>query len=164
MNGLLLFLAVLHLSGSEVSNPSFRDYTVRRIYRGKPATVDLRSHPAARRFRTRLRRGSVKGPNFAGHFIVVTWGCGSSCQVHAIIDAKTGRVFFPLSHPTSEGACFRLDSSLFVTDPINRETWQGWKGDLPDWLKTRYFRWTGSHMIEIISSRAMFELPCTLQW
>lgn len=31
-------------------------------------------------------------PNFAGHYILTTWGCGTSCLMGAIIDARTGKV------------------------------------------------------------------------
>jgi hypothetical protein len=48
---------------------------------------------AAREFRTRLREAAREKPNFAGHFIVTTWGCGTECVEGAIIDARTGRVF-----------------------------------------------------------------------
>ncbi len=43
----------------------------------KPARVDLESHPLAKRYRTRLREGAAEGPNFAGHFTIVGWGCGT---------------------------------------------------------------------------------------
>jgi hypothetical protein len=48
----------------------------------------------ARRYRTVLREGTADGPNFAGHFAVVAWGCGSSCSERAIVDTHTGRVYF----------------------------------------------------------------------
>ena len=31
-----------------------------------------------------------KGPNFAGHYFVVNWGCGSGCLMLVIVDAMTG--------------------------------------------------------------------------
>jgi hypothetical protein len=33
--------------------------------------------------------------NFAGHFILTGWGCGTGCISGAIIDARNGRVYFP---------------------------------------------------------------------
>jgi len=61
----------------------------------KPAKVDLKSHPRAARYRTRLSEGAGEGPNFAGHFTVVGWGCGTSCAQWAVVDASTGAVYFP---------------------------------------------------------------------
>jgi len=37
----------------------------------------------------------ASGPNFAGHYFVIRWGCGSDCLMMAIIDAKTGKVYSP---------------------------------------------------------------------
>lgn len=49
----------------------------------------------ARRFRTVLRQDVAKGPNFAGHYRAVVWGCGSSCASFAVVNLKTGRVINP---------------------------------------------------------------------
>ena len=74
--------------------PSFRDYPVRRFYRGRVAPVVLDAD--SRAFRTRLREAARGRPNFAGRYIVTAWGCGTGCEVGAAIDAKTGRVhWFP---------------------------------------------------------------------
>ena len=74
--------------------PRFEDYAVRENYKGKVASIKLTS-PSAQMFRTRLRENAKTGMNFAGHYIVATWGCGSDCHSVAIIDAKTGKVYFP---------------------------------------------------------------------
>jgi hypothetical protein len=37
----------------------------------------------------------ASGPNFAGHYFVIRWGCGSNCLMMAILDAKTGKVYDP---------------------------------------------------------------------
>jgi len=96
--------------------PRFEDY---------PAGDTLRVAPVApklinlddQRFRTALRRGAAKGPNFAGAFTVVLWGCGTSCQSGAVIDARTGRVW-NLPQSLARGAQYRLSSRLFIADPI----------------------------------------------
>jgi len=76
---------------------SFQDYLAGDIYRERPAQVNLNSHPKARMFQTRLNEGALKGPNFADRYTVVTWGCGSLCQMLAIVDAQSGRVYTPPS-------------------------------------------------------------------
>jgi hypothetical protein len=48
----------------------------------------------ARRYRTVIRHGAADGSNFAGHFAVVAWGCGSSCSERAIVDTRSGHVYF----------------------------------------------------------------------
>ena len=37
----------------------------------------------------------TSGPNFAGHYFVIRWGCGSNCLMMAVVDAKTGKVYDP---------------------------------------------------------------------
>ncbi len=58
---------------------------------GVPAKPVLDT-PDKRLFRTALREGAAKGPNFAGHMTIVQWGCGTSCVAWAAVDARTGRV------------------------------------------------------------------------
>ena len=103
--------------------PQFSDYPVKDIYRGKPAAVKLASHPLARTFRTVLRDGAEKGPNFAGHFTVVLWGCGAGCQSFAIVETKSGKVMFMTSEKEKipeavVGLDYKIDSSLLVVNPI----------------------------------------------
>jgi hypothetical protein len=86
--------------------PRFEDYLVTDIFRGTPVAPQSAT-PAQRRYRTVIREGVTKGsgvfrdgkeqpgPNFAGHYIVVEWSCGSSCGMMAIVDAVTGKVFSP---------------------------------------------------------------------
>jgi hypothetical protein len=76
--------------------PRPEDYPVPKdeIYKGKPAPV-LLSGRLARTYRTVLRDGAKKGPNFAGHYTIVTWGSGLGNFSMAVVDAKTGRIYFP---------------------------------------------------------------------
>jgi hypothetical protein len=107
--------------------PQFSDYSVKEIYKGRVARVRLDSSKA-RMFRTRLREDSRSGPNFAGHYTVVIWGCGTGCAQMGIVDAKTGRVYFPpvewmdipdMEDEQSRGKFFRLDSKLLVITKSN---------------------------------------------
>jgi hypothetical protein len=100
--------------------PRFESYPVREVYKGRPAPVRLDSRKA-RMFRSRLREDSRTGPNFAGHYTVVIWGCGTGCAQMGVVDAKTGRVYFPpleyhdipdVENVDTRG--FRLDSRLLV--------------------------------------------------
>lgn len=105
--------------------PRFGDWPVPRERPRTPVPPVL-SGAEARRFRSVLREGAAAGPNFAGHFTVVAWGCGASCTSAAIVDARTGRVAFPrllraISAVHVDGSDdglnslkFRLDSRLLV--------------------------------------------------
>ncbi|HEY0322416.1 MAG TPA: hypothetical protein VGC66_15780 [Pyrinomonadaceae bacterium] len=88
----LLFVGSLAGHGQTV--PRFEAYAV-PVYKGKVAPVNLKSAKGASSFRTRLREGAQQGVNFAGHYTLVVWGCGTGCGDVGIIDAKTGTVYFP---------------------------------------------------------------------
>ncbi|RAR58426.1 hypothetical protein C7401_113161 [Paraburkholderia unamae] len=84
-----------------------------------PATVETKhatpriafADASARRFQTVIR-DAAKGPvNFAGHYILTTWGCGSGCVMAAVIDVKTGRT---TSLPFTVS-----DWPLNVTEPLD---------------------------------------------
>lgn len=83
--------------------PLFEDFRVEPVSEGRPAAVNLKSHPLARRYMTVLRAGAQKGPNFAGHYTVVGWGCGSSCIRLAVIDTRNGAVFVPEAFDSVSG-------------------------------------------------------------
>lgn len=113
-----------------------------------PAAPVLASR-AARRFRTALWDGAAAGPNFAGHFTIVVWGCGASCTTAAVMDARSGRVSFPTmlraisavhvadpADPGPNSLRFRRDSRLLVVlgAPGEDETKEG----------VTYLEWTGT--------------------
>lgn len=139
------FLALSCLVGvlsAESQRLAFSDYPVQSIFRGAPAPPQLTS-PVTRRYRTRIRNGAAsrggynrgsayvetKGPNYAGHYRVVNWGCGTGCLEMVVVDLETGRVYPP---PLSAGRVaedrliipnlgtgwgdfdFRLNSRLFL--------------------------------------------------
>ena len=74
--------------------PRFQDYPA-QPYRGPNASADVRSDARSRMYRTQLRGWVTEKPNFAGHYILATWGCGTGCTQIAVIDAVTGKVFHP---------------------------------------------------------------------
>ncbi|WP_157763738.1 hypothetical protein [Paraburkholderia aromaticivorans] len=39
-----------------------------------------------------IRDAASQRVNFAGHYVLATWGCGSGCVTAAAIDSKSGRV------------------------------------------------------------------------
>ena len=124
----LLFGCNSHLSVARNGIPQFKDYPVKAIYRGKNAPLLLTRD--ARTFKTRLREALKGKPNFAGHFIVTTWGCGTGCQVGAVIDARTGKVFwfpFPVgqNYEVDEDfrpVEFRLNSQLIIFSGFRVDT------------------------------------------
>lgn len=147
----LMFVGFFVLQGNQ---PRFEDHLVKEQFKHKPTKVDLKSHPDARRYRTRLRQGAAQGPNFAGHYRVVLWGCGTACHVYAIIDLLTGKVFMFRDAATS-GLMFRQNSKMLIIDPIDAQTMKSFDKKIPDWLTTRYYVWDGATLTQIDSSKSV---------
>ena len=119
--------------------PRFDDFPTSRIYKGVPAPVDLSSNPTARSYRTRLRQGARKGPDFAGHYTVVSWGCGSNCESIAIVDALSGRVYDGIGD--ERGADFKINSDLMISDPAYPPGGTAYGDNPTDKLPVRYYLW-----------------------
>jgi hypothetical protein len=118
---LFLILSAIFAIGQSQNAPfyPFAKYPAERLYKGKPVAPKLIT-PAQRQFRTVLRKGEGKGPNFAGHYTVVEWGCGSNCVSFAVVDAVNGRVYDTDTPPVNDaypcGLLYKLESRLFVVE------------------------------------------------
>jgi len=77
---------------ADPSAPRFEQYPAAIVPPFSPAKLDLRSSPIANMYRTVIRQQMKQGPNFAGHYRVAIWGCGSSCAQFAVVDLQSGRV------------------------------------------------------------------------
>jgi hypothetical protein len=73
--------------------PRFAAYR-EAVYKGRAVAVKIDSK-YSRNYKTMLRK-SVKenGVNFAGHYTLATWFCGTNCNQLAVIDVKTGQTYF----------------------------------------------------------------------
>jgi hypothetical protein len=96
--------------------PRFEEFLVKEVFVGEPLPPNLKT-PDERKFQKVILQGVDKGwgvydgttgkempgrgANFAGHYILVSFGCGdvtlTDCLMAAIVDAKTGRVYPPPS-------------------------------------------------------------------
>lgn len=75
--------------------PAFEAYPV-AVWRGRVAPLDHHSHPLARVYRTRIREQlRAEGVNFAGHYTLASVGCGTGCSITAIVEARSGKAYFP---------------------------------------------------------------------
>lgn len=153
------------LSDAPKSAPKFESYAVPVEHVAHAPRVDLQSDPRARLFRTNLRNatkdGVRYGPNFAGHYRLASWGCGTGCLNWMLVDLNTGRIasdntmyslennrvafdrekeddaYAKRRHATYEFGVllYRADSSLLMTlgTPNEDEARDG----------IAYYRWTG---------------------
>ncbi len=44
-------------------------------------------------YRTAIEDAAARGPNFAGHYVVAQWGCGTGCRGFVVVDVNTGKVY-----------------------------------------------------------------------
>lgn len=159
MRGKILLLTALLLASSlyadAQSTPTFTQFAA-KVESLKNVKVNLRSHKNASMFRTNLRNAAKEGVNFAGHYILTTWGCGTNCSQSAIIDARNGRVFFPTQlEGAGFGFCdfpddtepfiYKVNSRLFVLN--------GFKGGDLERENSRcgvyYLEWTGANFKQV---------------
>jgi len=91
LSALVIIIASAWAQQHQNSRPDFKDYAVQRVYSGHPAAPKLSK--AQLMYRTRIREGAKSKVEFAGHYTVPVWGCGTGCAVFAIVDSITGAVY-----------------------------------------------------------------------
>src|SRR5947209_7023374 len=92
---LLIIFSALQFARPAYSEavPKFRSFPAQAVTVRRPAKLDLGSSEA-KKYRTRLREGLKGGPNFAGHYTLVSWGCGATCVTGAVVNNVTGKTAF----------------------------------------------------------------------
>jgi hypothetical protein len=140
-------LAAVPAAPAAEQPPSFSDHPAAARFTGRNAAPVLNT-VEARRFRRMIRDGARQKPNFDGHYIVTTWGCGSDCEMGAIIDAVSGKVVaLPVVAGSPQDAKwdsthfdYRLDSRLLVM--------HGMIGEEPP-MGAHYFTFDGGKLTHI---------------
>lgn len=146
----------------ESAPPAFKEFSVVQSRKhNQPAILDLSSHQSAEMFRTTLMQGVTKGPNFAGHYALVSWGCGNECQGTLVVELKTGQVYSvrgglrPLQ--SSRGLDFRLGSRLLIVDPPCSDHYNPCVSHGSSELPVRYY------LMENEGLRLIHKIPCRLR-
>jgi len=116
--------------------------------RNAPLVLTLRD----RQYRTRLRAAAAERPNFEGHYVLTTWGCGTECLYGAAVNLRTGRVtFLPFAtcclgeapNGDEEMVAFRRDSTLLVL--------LGMRDAREDRIGSHYYRIQGNSLVHLRS-------------
>jgi hypothetical protein len=136
--------ATLSAQDSKVPRPE--DYPVDTVFTGTPAAPKFAT-PGQRRFRPVIRDGAQKGANFAGHYAIVEWGCGTACVQIAVVDLQWGDIYegpfgalpkgtlyLGTNDDNNPGISYHRDSSLLVVRGC-----LNWKDS-----GAFYFDWTGT--------------------
>lgn len=101
------------------SSAPIQECTERKMeeYTGTIADVDFSSWPEATKYRTAITEDVERGVNFAGSYVVSTWGCAknrraAACVGHAVVNARTGEIvlYDVIARRTGE---FSVDSNMF---------------------------------------------------
>ena len=88
---LVLIASVDLIAQTPSSRPAFKDYLVKDIYRGTPEPPKLNKDQ--RRYRTVILTGAKSPVEFAGHYTLPRYGCGTGCTDFYIVDSVTGKVY-----------------------------------------------------------------------
>ncbi|HBO3108344.1 TPA: hypothetical protein L4R04_005423 [Pseudomonas aeruginosa] len=108
----LCAMAFLAFGGQVLAEPAdFKAYAV------PVQNVTLQGSLSGANDQIRQRLAWVKAkkqkPNFAGHYVLDSFGCGTGCMASALVDLRTGVVYrAPFHEPTSGDKSFRADSRL----------------------------------------------------
>jgi hypothetical protein len=129
----MLIATVFCAAPGQETQPSwaikFADCLVADVFHGKPAAPTF-DGSKLKNYRTVISEAARKGPNFAGHYTVAEWGCGSGCVSMAIVDAASGRVYempfgsLAMDNPNGsfhKGPIYQLKSRLFIADGCPNE-------------------------------------------
>jgi hypothetical protein len=144
---MVLQIALAAPPDTTAKKPSFEQYPAQGSWDGKEHRPIL-NNSSLRMFRTRISSAAADKPNFAGHYVLLAVGCGSSCIHMYIVDKNTGFVFEPkvgtivldngCGYDSDEQLTARLNSRLLVVC-----------GELNEDESTAgsyYFEWTGKQL------------------
>lgn len=124
---------------------NFEDFPA-DIYAGKKVSLDYQSHPVAKEYKTEITNQYQKGNvNFAGHYILAHWRCGAPCADFAIVDVKTGKVYYP-GLMNIGNFDFKKDSKLLVLGQPDSLGFYPTLNTYPEDIPPKYYLWKNNQM------------------
>jgi hypothetical protein len=89
-------------------------------FEGTPSIVDFTTLPEAKTFYTSITNIVSQGSNFAGHFTLVSWGCGTDCVGYAVVNTMNGEIiaYNPVNGDYHLGN-FTVDDNVFTLNPVH---------------------------------------------
>ncbi len=117
---IFLLLAVSSAIPRQPKTPRFEDYPAGRIFHGKPTQIDWPPDYAQHEFfQARIHDLVNSGVNFAGHYVVGEWSCGTDCRWLFVLDMRTGKFlstapYGPHRPPNRDWLKTRPESRLLI--------------------------------------------------
>jgi hypothetical protein len=114
---LILFLSIGNKSLSQtIEGYKFKKYKSSTISSKEKTKINYSSYPTSRQYRTRIAEGYKYGTvNFAGHYITISWGCGTGCMSGMMVDIQDGKVYdLPMNETTFYYGCYLSDDVDYV--------------------------------------------------
>ncbi len=146
----------IELKPKSFFNKTFEDFNV-KIENINSVPIDYNSNKIAKQFKTVISEQYVKGINFAGHYSITEWGCGSNCFETAITDIKTGKVYAgPTSYDVGgvrfdrQYIDFRPDSKLIIINPPDSLGFY----DQGMFDKPGYYLWENNKLIRLTATNS----------
>ncbi len=103
-------LILLFSFSTYAKNPTFQDYPA-PAYVGKNQPLKLTSK--SKKYRTLFKQMSQQQPNFAGHYVMETVGCGGGCSFALAYNAKSGQSFVL---PNTFADCYSKEKGFTQND------------------------------------------------
>jgi len=141
-------------TGTAAVDPMYVRYSVKVSFRGTPA-LPKHNTPSSRTFKTVIRKEVAAGANFADHYTLASWGCGSGCMAFSIVNDLDGTVYdFPYTVSSfgiwDSGVAWRRDSNaVHVVGSLNEGN------NLAD----RWYVWDGKKLNKVSEKPAVHEDP-----
>jgi hypothetical protein len=131
----------------------FIDFKVDNVYKGKLASPNFTTDPSSKRFKFAINDGCKKeGVNYAGHYTIVEWGCGTVCAEMAIVDRITGQIIYsqiPFDKADGHsGSNYKIDSRMLI---VNTEALSEFDNYEPGYMRFNSSR--KPEVFEIINGR-----------
>lgn len=129
-------------------NMPFEKYPC-EMYDGMPVPPHFASNPGSEQFRTHYEKATEGGVNFAGQYTLVTWGCGSGCQVLSLVDRANGNIL-NVPFTASMGVEFRKDSRLLIVNPLGESQLElFFDPQFPEYAKPAYYVWENGQFLPL---------------
>ena len=117
--------------------------------------VDLSTIPEFEIYHDRFESAVGRAPDFAGHYVSVSFGCGTACQSILFVDTLTGQVIH--GETASAGFCYQPDSSMIIINPYIADYYEG---EPPAWASTQYYKLEDDQLILLERTKSPYAGEC----